>query len=202
MAYATVAELATHLGAQDLLAGSTMPSDAKNARWESILDAASRAVDQDCGRSFASRTATKTFAPDGGTMLRLPDLVSVTTLKVDADGDGTYETTLTTADYELGTWHDLDERWPYEYAVRLGTSWPQPYSGTRRLLVQINGTWGWSAVPAEIKQATLLIAARLVQRSNSALGVQGVTDFGPFSIRNTDPDAVHLIAAFRKMVVA
>lgn len=202
MAYATTEQLMEHLGWSEGGAGVTGGRGDVTAKLQRALDAATQQIVNDCGRDFTNRTATKAFVSDGGYELHVPDLVSVTTLKVDDNADGTYETTLTTDDYELNTWHEQDERWPYEYIVRLDSCWPIPLIGGRRRLVQIVGTWGWSSVPAEIEQATLIAAARLVGRANSPLGVQGTADFGPVFMRNTDPDYMALIAPFRKLVVA
>lgn len=195
--YASVAELAQYLGSQDLLVGTDLANQGKNNKWAQALTAASKIIDQDCGRTFSSRVATRQLVPSGESLLEIPDLVSVTQIKVDDDADGIFEVTLASGNYELNAWDD-DERWPYEYIIRLDRPWPPVYPGTRSRLVEITGTWGWSQVPAEIKQATLIMGARLVQRGNAALGVQGVSDFGPFSIRNNDPDFGHLIAPFRR----
>jgi hypothetical protein len=43
----------------------------------------------------------------------------------------------------------------------------------------------------------LLLAARLLQRSNAALGVQAVGDLGGFGIRSSDPDYDRLIGPYR-----
>jgi hypothetical protein len=67
---------------------------------------ASRAVEAMCERVFY-RTATgtvRTFVPDGlycTTFGAYNDLVTVTTLKTDAGGDGTFETTWSASDYQL-----------------------------------------------------------------------------------------------------
>jgi hypothetical protein len=201
-AYADVSELANYLGLADNFAAGQMRTSGQQAKFEQALETASRLIDQDTSRTFEATAATKQIACNGGDTLIVPDLVSVTTLKVDDDADGTFEVTLTAADYELNSWNETDSRWPYEFIVRLDTWWPRQSWAGRRRLVEIAGTWGWSAVPAEIKQATLILAARLVQRSNAALGVQGVSDFGPFSIRTNDPDYQHLISRFVKVGVA
>ena len=203
MAYATVAELAAHLGLSDAITASGQMVDAsRNARYQLALDTASAMVDQDTGRVFTSSTATKTLMSSGETLLLVPDLISVTTLKVDEDGDGVFEETLTTADYELISFNETHAGWPYQAVQRIDDVWPIPVWGGRRKLVQIAGTWGWSAVPTAIKQATILMAARQVARGNASLGVQSIPDLGGFGIRNTDPDYVALIAPYRRMGVA
>ena len=198
MAYATVAELAAHLGLSDAITPSGQMVDAtRNARYQLALDTASAMVDQDTGRVFTSTVATKNLTSNGGARLLIPDLVSATTVKADDDGDGFYETTIAASGYELGSFNETHAGWPYQWLTRLDDTWPTPDFAGRTKLVQIAGTWGWASVPSAIKQATLLMAARQVARGNASLGVQGVSDFGPFSIRNTDPDYVALIAPYK-----
>ncbi len=66
-----------------------------------LLEDASRKIDRWCHRIFYCLDATRYF--DGaGLKLFLPiDLLSITTLKTDEDGNGTYENTLATTDYHL-----------------------------------------------------------------------------------------------------
>ena len=64
-----------------------------------IVEAASRSIDNYCNRTFVTQTATKYF--NGSTVLWLPDLLSITTLKTDEGNDGTYENTYATTDYYL-----------------------------------------------------------------------------------------------------
>lgn len=72
--------------------GSKNSNDAVLAR---LAERASRIADDHCRRHFYARTATRYIDTTGEKRLWLPfDVASITTLKVDEDGDGTYETTL------------------------------------------------------------------------------------------------------------
>ena len=62
-----------------------------------IVESASRSIDQYANRTFVTQSATKYF--DGANRLWLPDLLSITTLKTDEDGDATFENTFATTDY-------------------------------------------------------------------------------------------------------
>ncbi len=64
-----------------------------------IVEAASRSIDQYTNRTFVTSTATKIF--DGNVELWIPDLLSITTLKTDEDGDYDYDNTYDTGDYIL-----------------------------------------------------------------------------------------------------
>jgi len=64
-----------------------------------LLEAASRLIDKFCNRRFYVELRTWYF--DGAAMLTVPDLLDVTTLKIDSDADGTPENTLVPTDYIL-----------------------------------------------------------------------------------------------------
>ena len=202
MAYATVAELAEYLGLSDNLSAGVLASTEKTTRLSLALDAATSHIDNDTGRTFSSTTATKCLTPDGSYELQVPDLVSVTTLKIDTDANASWETTLSATNYELNKYHESIAAWPYEFIVRLDDVWPVPYANGRRKLVEIVGVWGWAATPEPIKQACLLLAGHLLHRANVVMGVQGFSDFGAFSVRNNDPDYRALIDTYKKPGIA
>lgn len=112
-----------------------------------ILKSASRAVDGYCDRHFYVVDATRYLDGNGGDLLFVPDLVSISTLKLDEDTDGTYEVTLTiNSDY-----------WAIHYGARDQDSLPYTalklnrWQGSRSnfldlpRLVEIVGSWGYTA---------------------------------------------------------
>jgi len=195
MAYATVDELLDRMGHRDAT------NDALLSRLSSALDAATTTIDNDTGRSFTATTATKLFGVDGYTCeLRVPDLVTLTTLKFDDDDDGTFEVTIDATDYELDTYSTVTG-WPYELVRLMDRAYP--YGGRRRRRVQIVGSWGWTAVPDPINQACTLLASRIAKRSSAAVfGVESFGDAGAALIRSSDPDYRHLIAPYMLPQVA
>jgi len=200
MAYATPSELADHLGWTDNVTGGVVVSGEVTAKMTRILVAASDVVDRDTRREFTtSSSMTRDLMSYGGDLLWVPDLVSVSAIQVDDNADGTYETTLSAADYQLHQQFNAPATWPYEYIARFDDYWPRPeYSDRLRRVVRVTGVWGWPSVPDAIKQATLLLAARHLQRGQSALGFQALQDFGGFGIRSTDPDYLMLIDRYTK----
>ncbi len=149
--------------------------------------AASRALEQYCGRTFYRRTEIRTLIPGSARALRLPDfhdLVSVTTLKTDG-GDGTYGTTWQASDYQLVTDDGTPninagpEPKPYVKILAVGGNSFSLAAGTaRRDLVQITGVWGWPSVPWAIKQAAAIVAAETFKLKDSAgMVASGYDDF-------------------------
>lgn len=74
---------------------------ADRVELEKILEAASRDVDRYTRRFFFSELKTLTFDGKGETFLVVPDLISVTSLKLDENRDRVYETTLAATDFYL-----------------------------------------------------------------------------------------------------
>lgn len=204
--YTTLAELRVAL--------SLKPTDTEDD--EDLQDAilvASRAVEQDCQRIFYSKTDTRSFRAQGLWCLRLDtfnDLVSVTTLKTDADGDGTFETTWSAGDYQLlcadGTPNTNagPEPRPYTQIRAVGArSFPVVCSTGRTNLVQITGTWGWPQVPDPIRRATRMMAAEIYKLNSAPFGATNIADLGIIRVRD-NPKYLRLIADYRKhpMLVA
>jgi hypothetical protein len=136
--YASIADLKGILG---------ITSTTDDTVMRKILEASSRAIDNYCNRVFVTQTATKYF--NGANILWIPDLLSVTTLKTDEDGDGTYENTYQVAtepiDYYLyGV--GLEDTLNTFPKIRIETSSNGDYSGFAtgcRKGVQIAGVWGY-----------------------------------------------------------
>ncbi|HEU4864986.1 MAG TPA: hypothetical protein VFT76_01955 [Actinomycetota bacterium] len=166
------------------------------------LDAAEEAIEDYCGRRFyLDEEPTTRFyrGVSNGREVWVDDLVSVSTLEGDDDGDGTYETTWTSGDYRLAPYNASADGRPY---TRIETS---PL-GTKRFYshaaaVRLTGIFGWTAVPDRVKQATSLQALRWLKRVRSApLGVEAIVIEGaPVRVRNrVDPDVEVLLAPLRR----
>ncbi len=84
--YSSIADLKGILG---------ISSTTDDTVMRKILEASSRSIDNYCNRTFVTQSATKYF--DGAYILHIPDLLSITTLKTDEDGDGTFENTFQVA---------------------------------------------------------------------------------------------------------
>ena len=156
------------------------------------LTAISRYLDLRLGRFFTKDAAAvkRYYMGDGQVVLYVDDLVSVTTIKIDTDLDGSFadETALATTDYEL-----------LPRNVDVGPE-PQPYRsigltdyGTKGVWtpiarIEIDAVWGWPAVPDAIKraciqltgilrletpraQATVSEIGQVVQMSGKAMGI-------------------------------
>jgi len=169
------------------------------------VEAASRAIDIVCQRYFWRGTAVRTYIPRGYYSIRVDDLVSVTTLKTDYSGDGVFETTWSATDFQLKPVNPSarGEDWPYTSIDAVAAQvFPVNYSytGMRRNTVEITGVFGWPAVPADIKQAALLLGSELYRLRDAPLGVAGFDAFGAVRAR-ANPRISNLIEPYRKHAV-
>lgn len=137
---------------------------------QNALVAASRGIDEALHRRFwldADANQVRYYTPRYGGCLEIDDLVVLTSLKCDQDGDGTFEETWTlNTDFILEPLNAAADGKPFErierhdLATRSFPSW--------RRSVEVTGQFGWAAVPAGVETLTTLIAARLVQRTRQA----------------------------------
>ena len=166
---------------------------------QSTIDAACRAIDNWCGRSFGlSEITTRDF--------RAADSVVDNILYV---GDIEPAAGVTVHYRTLPTGSDIDveasaivyplvvrEGWPKD-SIELRAdsgeqiSWSYPF-------VAVTAKWGWPYVPAGVKYAAALYATRLFRRFDSALGVTGSAEFGQTYVRKIDPDITAVLRDFKR----
>lgn len=179
--YLTTTEAAAYIGRQ-YPDGSGVLDD--------IVSAVSRMIDQHCGRHFyadgtISVPVARVFKVERSDELELGpfnDLTSITTLKTDDNGDGTYETTIAVGNYQLHPVNALSRgayAEPYtEIDLLNGTTFPLPVESGREYLIQVTGVWGWPAVPIEVKQAARILVAEMAKLQDAPLGLVGSPEFG------------------------
>ena len=165
---------------------------------------ASGSIEEITGRYFWRGTDTRTYVPDNLWRQAVDDLVSVTTLKVDQDGDGVYEQTWTSGtDYALevapGRYNTMSkgEAWPYTgfLAVNSGKLLPFVYPWRHLDSIQITGVFGWPAIPRNVKQAALIAAADLFKLKDAPFGVAGIGDLGILRVKD-NPMISKLLARY------
>lgn len=162
---------------------------------EQYVEAASRWIDDVTGTTFYSETETRKFVvgkdTDGRTLWLDRPLLTVTTL---TNGDD--EVLTVTTEYVLLPLNDP----PYGKIVLTadgGKEWQinsDPYVD----FVTVAGTWGaYSTAPLAIREACLLLAARLWKRKDAIFGVAGATSLGEIRLHMPqDKDVMSLIAGY------
>jgi hypothetical protein len=170
------------------------------------IEAACRGIEDYCDRHFWRGSYTRTFVPEPGNWygcLKVDDLVSITTLKTDEGGDGTFEQTWSASDYQLlplNATARVESR-PYTEIRALARTWPAygPMIGQRDDRVEITGIFGWPKIPVAVKQACLILSADTFGLKDAKFGVQA---YGDFAMRIRDnPRAQSMLKPYRRNTV-
>ena len=160
------------------------------------LAAASRTIDGECRRRFYPDTTTskiRYYSPASPRRVSIDDLITLTELAV-GSGNNTFTTVLTLhTDFELGPLNAVEDGRPWTSVEAITARLP---CGMRT--VRVTGKFGWAAIPDEIEQATIILAAKLLKRSREApFGIVGFGMEGGYArIAKTDPDVMSLIGDF------
>lgn len=196
---------------EELQAWNTATSTPNIAIQERVVTASSRAIDQFCQRHFWQTAVgtIRTFpSPRDLRILRLGefnDLVSIASLRTDEAGDGTFETVWSASDYDLLPLNPsgAPEQRPYTSlrATGVGRWFPTPTCTGRAARVEITGVWGWPAIPADVTQACLILAARFYKRKDSPDGISNWGDIGVIRVTRADPDVTALLDPYRRSAV-
>jgi len=188
--YSTLAETKAALRITDSIDDSLL---------EMAIESASRLVDAYCARSFYNAgTAARYFVADTDWLTNIDDAISITQVATDTSADGTYEVIWQATDYQLEPLNGRVDGLPVPYnAIRAIDSYTFPIWGGEGL-VKVTATWGWSAVPTAIKQATIIQASRIFKRLDSPLGVLSSPDLGFIRVGSRlDPDVAQLVDSYR-----
>lgn len=161
--------------------------------------AASRAIDGYKGTRYYPTTEIRYYTPraDTDTALDVDDLVSLTSVSVDTDGNLSYdETWVNGTDFVLDPINAPLEGKPYNQITLLpivGRKFPTagPHA------VKVAGSFGWAAAPSQVTQAAVFLANRFLTESRQApigiLVVQGNEMVTAARIGRIHPDAAFLL---------
>jgi hypothetical protein len=170
-----------------------------DTRLEQAITATSRAIDDLCLRRFYATTETRYFTPGDSYRLPVSDLLSITTLQSDEDGDLDYDCTWAETDYLLSPANAAADGWPY-LAVEAHPAGNYRFPQLRRA-VKITGSWGFAATtPDTVHEACLLASAQVFKRKDAIYGVMGGAGFlqNVKNILRSDPLIMGLLAPYMK----
>lgn len=200
----------------DLKAYIGLTGTAQDNNIDTAIDSASRLIDSVCGRKFSQddSVVVKTFTPKSSIFLDTPDISTTTGLivKLDDNDDGTYETTLT-----LNTDYIVEPTNPRVIKITGGTTYYEPYNKitildtrsserfdpTIKNNIQITAKWGYSAVPEDIKTATLIQALRYFKRKDTPFNTYGDVNTGVSELfSRLDPDVQTILKGHKKVTLS
>lgn len=193
-AYATLPDLKTRMDIGDTI---------DDARLTEALESASREIDAWCDRRFDQDVVAtaRLFRPVDDSLIVTDDFYSTTGLVVatDPSGAGSYATTWAASDYQLEPLNGVrygQPGWPFDRIVAVGTLTVP--TGSRRPAVKVTAMWGWPAVPANVREACLIIAAESFKLGDAPFGVAGFGEFGPVRVR-MNSRAQQLLDPYRRL---
>ncbi len=172
--YAELADLHTELG----IPTSTTANDLSMSL---ALETGTREIADYCGRFFIGSTGqTRYYTAESASCLLTDDILAITALRTDLDGDGVFETTWSSTAYLLAPFNATVGPTPGPYTQVLAPSYSSGSFPTCRARgVQVVGTFGYSlAVPTLVKKACLFQAARSYRAKGAPFGTVGGRDFG------------------------
>ena len=185
---------------QEIKAALRITDSIDDSLLETAVESASRLVDGFAGRNFYSNgSATRYFTPEDRIVCEIDDLISLTRLEVSADLDGVYDQVWAATDYQLEPLNGRADGltgWPATRIRAVGDF----VFGTNigEASVKVIGTWGWTAAPVAIKQATIIQGSRIFKRLDSPLGVLSAPDLGYIRVgTRLDPDVQQLVEPYR-----
>lgn len=161
--------------------------------------AVSRWIDEYCDRTFARRAVTVKLETCGPYSLATPDLISVTALKTDHDGDGVFEVTWSASDYELQPVNAALEVQPRPYTSLAAVGnllFPTGHS-RRRHRAELAAVLGWHPYPAPVTEAAAILGGDYLKLGGMSFGVAGYGDYGAVRARLSTP-ALSMLDPYRR----
>ena len=192
-AYASLIQLKSAIGIADGI---------DDPMLEMAIESASRQIDSYTERYFYNAgTAVKIFSPIDNYVCPTEDFITLTKVETSEDGES-WDTEWTAADWQAEPLNGRSGGLVTSYTqIRAIESYLFPYRNGEAT-VRLTGTWGWSAVPIAITQATIILASRIFKRLDSPLGIIS-NDLGSMRVGfRLDPDVQHLIDPYRKISAA
>jgi hypothetical protein len=198
-AYATLAEVKAAARITDTIDDTLL---------ETAIESSSRDIDAYTERVFFNTGATavtRIYIPENIFLLETDDIISVTSIKTDTTGEGGFDQTWATTDYQLEPLNGLAGgiATPFTRVRAVGDYlWPiyEPRDiNAGQASVQIVARFGFASIPSAIKQATILSSLRAYKRYESPTGVLGFSDMGVVRVGRLDPDVERLIQPYRKI---
>jgi hypothetical protein len=193
--YVSLTQLKSYLTG---ITGTTIDTELQDS-----ISTGSRDIDTFCGRRFwKDTTATARIfqvQPDRRGVVKVSDFWTTDGLIIATDegGDGTYETTWTTSDYQLEPLNGIEdgiEGVPYWKIRAINRTWPS----NARASLQVTAKWGWSAVPAGVKSACAILGIETAKLAREApFGVAGFGIDGIVRLRDNQR-AQAMLASYRR----
>lgn len=171
---------------------------------EKAVNAASRAVDDWTGRRFWQDPAptVQRFRPERCDRADVADISTTSGLVVEtrASAGGDWAAWTLDTDFELDEAPGSAEgaaAWDKLVAVGSLAFHPARFRSLR-----VTAQFGWSAVPIQVEEATILRAVAIFKRKETPYGIADFGEFGPVRIGRQDSDVMEMLRPFQPPMAA
>lgn len=153
---------------------------------ESAIRSASREAEQICNRQFnrvevatprlyrANGPARSNFSPPGNRVI-VDDFYTTDDLVVEYDSTGFGDwVTIPATDYEVYPYNGIVNGlpgWPFYQITIVSWYFPRLYNFRKQAAFRVTAKWGWEAVPADVRQAVMMLCGDTYQQKDSPYGV-------------------------------
>lgn len=183
------------------------PHTSNDETLETVIEAICRAIDEACDTQFFASSQTRYFTAQYFGALLVDDLLAVTTLKTDGDGDGVYETTWSATDYLLEPYNAPLASSPrpyYQIRQRTGGTYSFPIGVARG--VELAASYGFCATGAHPKQVEIVSIRETVHhfhaiRSPFGSGGPGAGELAAVPPVGLSRNSLALLAPFRRIPI-
>lgn len=195
--------MANYASVDEVKSAMNITDTQKDDRIEAVVRAVSSQVNQFCERVFTTDTTTsaRVFVAMSPGLCEADDFHTTTgfAIATDTTGDGSYDEAWVSGDWQLEPLNGIrygESGWPYD-SLRAIDSRRFPCAG-RRATVEVTAQWGWAAVPAPVREATVIQTVSVLKGPDSPLGVAGFGDFGPIRVKQAlHPMAETLLSPYQ-----
>lgn len=200
----------TYVTVSELKARLDIPDTGDDTELAAAIEAASRMVDEFCGRRFWAdddAAQIRYYTPWDPYEVRIDDAVTITSVETSADPTVAVWATAwaTPGDYLLWPHNATQDSSDVRPFTRIeATSGGRYVFATHQRAVRVTGKFGWPAVPKTVSTATALQAARLFKRQDAPFGVAAVPSFEGVGMRllaRLDADVELLLRPYQKVTV-
>jgi hypothetical protein len=144
-----------------------------DATIDAVLLAVSREIDQWTGRRFQPVTQTRYYSPRNPWCLHTDDILAVTALHTDDNGDRTYGTTWSTADWELSPPNATADSPPQPYTqIDVRPDGDEAFSIERRS-ARVAGAWGYY----DVREPAAGTVNEALNATSTSVGVSSTSAF-------------------------
>ncbi|HEY7821788.1 MAG TPA: phage head-tail connector protein [Acidimicrobiia bacterium] len=170
---------------------------------EISIESVSRMIDAYCERRFfTAGTETRFYTAQDPYVCDVDDIAGTAiTVQTSAGLDGVYDETWQASDLQLEPLNRTASGLTFPVTrLRAVGDYLFPYDRVGETGVKVTAVFGFgTAVPIQVKQATIIMSLRQFKRYDSPLGITaGMGEMGAIRVGRFDPDMQMLLTQFRK----